>query len=209
MCFKILCTLFIVFFFFGKAKSQVPLFHFDTNYPKKEISILSSKYLGFDIFSASLTELIETILQDPQLTIDTTISHSDTSRLYLRGYHRSFNPFGIPLDSVRLILTEDFIERRPGHKDTILILQTEGLVKGKENIENLRKAFRKMSRKVENHFDGSGIHRNKKKDKVQWESSDFHKPLFWLSVVTTGWGMNENRGNIIINFYLPLGASAE
>src|SRR5436190_16049010 len=100
MYFRIIA--FILIFFCNKLVAQVRT----KGRPSKNIVILTQTYLGFNVYELAPVERLEQIIKDSSNTIDTLITGTKTRRMYLRVSCTSFNPFTIPLDSVKLEVYE-------------------------------------------------------------------------------------------------------
>ena len=164
-----------------KANAQVPTLGSD-HYAQKALKQLAKQYLNHDAYEMEFTDLVDTLLQDTEMKIDTTIAHSDTSGLCIRGYHTSFNPFQIPLDSVRTIFAKIFLKDRQTEKvvDTIFRLQTEGIVKSKDKLQNLKACFSKMHKQINGHFNNFSYHKSKMKKQLTGEAYNYYQlPYSW------------------------------
>ena len=202
MFFKFLVSLTLVFsFYIVNAQSRigrrtVPI-------PVEKISTLTSRYLGFDIYSAPFGELVKGTLEDPEVIIDSLGTGTDTTIFYVRAFHKTFNPFGVSVDSVRLRIYERVLSYQDS-KDTFLRIDIQGLTLGKEKFDSLKYAFDQMSEEVADFLGQSLYYANKRKEARKWERRNFHYGLSGPALVSTAWGMiGEGRGNIAIFFTLP------
>ena len=165
-----------------------------------------SHYLNYDPFSTQITSITDALLTNDEIEVDTVINSSDTSFYYLRGYHKTFNPFGIPLDSVRTIIAEvEQRENRTGRvTDTLMYLQTEGIAVGREQIANLRSSFNKMRKALEPWFFYNRYEPVKEKNQWKAESVNYWVKGNPFSLVNITWKMrNENVATITISAKLP------
>src|SRR5215204_5318147 len=140
---KVLLLFFSFATYTSKAQYRGSIYH-----PQalQKLEALSKKYFGHNPFQTGLPKLLDFICQDTAVYVDTVTSHTDTSNFYIRAHHKQFNPFGIGLDSVRIIVAE----RKRGVLsskqiiDTVYYLQTEGIAVGQNQVRNLRTAFQRM-----------------------------------------------------------------
>jgi len=164
-----------------------------------------SHYLNFDPFATQITDITDSLLTNNEIEIDTVINSSDNSFYYLRGYHKTFNPFNIPLDSVRTIIAEvEQREKRTGRvTDTLLYLQTEGIAVGRENISNLRNCFNKMRKTFEPWFFYNRYEPEKEKNQWKAEAINFWEKGNPFSIVNITWKMrNDNVATITMSVKL-------
>lgn len=189
---------------FQVRPQQILNLDFNARFPASEISTLTSRYLGFDIYAKPFSIILSDIEEDPDIRMDTTIAATATSLFYIRAYHKEFNPFKIELDSVRLIIAENVNRSEGRANDTVFLFQMEGLITGKEKMDSLPIGFKSMSKQVGRYFDHLLPKRSRKKDILKHEFIAYYKSPLPFPFVTIGWRMqSETRGNIIISFMVP------
>ena len=182
------------------AQEKIP----DTTGLARDLNKISQKYLGLDL-SLPFNALIQDIIENPEITIDTIINHTDTSAFYIRGYHKTFNPFDVKPDSIRLIIAE---RRRGDEKtkaiiDTALYLQTEAVVIGEEKIKMLRSAFRFLYRDIRQRFPYSNYANTKVKKELWGEGITYYIKGAPMPLINITWQKrNANVAIIVVTLQL-------
>jgi hypothetical protein len=136
----------------------------------QNLNKISQKYLGLNL-SLPFDVLINEVGHNPEIVVDTAIAHTNYSNFYLRGYHTSFNPFNIPLDSVKLIIAErgSIDTRTKNVVDTSYYLQVVGIAVGQEQVKNLPGKLKSLHKEVNPYFSLSYLRKIKKKRNVVGE----------------------------------------
>ena len=170
----------------------------DTSGLFQNINKVSKKYIGVDL-ATPFQELVDQVFKDPEITIDTTISRSDSTVFYLRGNHKTFNPFHIKLDSVRLIIAEvkRLDSKTKNIRDTAFYLQTEGIVVGENEFQNIRKRFRALDKELRHSFSKPYRSTTKNKKEVLGEGIEYYSagPMPVLNITC---GKKNNNTSVIV-----------
>jgi hypothetical protein len=144
----------------------------------------------------TFTDLVDSVLKEPGIWVDTTINHTDTSKFYLRAYHASFNPFNMSFDSVRTIFAE-IVNRERSTKeiiDTVFYLQTQGIVVGKDRLGSLQETFNQPD-----------YRKTKNKKEVTGEILTYYFAQYPMPLLSIAWHKrNENITTLIITFMVRL-----
>lgn len=171
----------------------------DTIGLSRNLDKISEKYLGFDL-SRPFNSLIQNIIANPEIRIDTIINHTDTSAFYIRGYHKTFNPFNVTPDSIRLIFAE---VRRHDTKnkstiDTALYLQTEAVVIGVEKIKTLRNEFHSLDKDIRHLFPFSEYGNTKIKKEFWGESMTYYIKGAPMPLINISWQKRSDNVAVIV-----------
>ncbi|MGN6165264.1 MAG: hypothetical protein ACTHOF_12055 [Flavisolibacter sp.] len=205
MCLK---NLFLICVFAITLKTYAQSSPFGTSrYAQNALQQLAKQYFKYNVYELELADVVDTLLQDTEIKIDTTIAHTDTSRLYVRGYHTSFNPFQIPLDSVRTIIAEIFSKDPKTEKvvDTIFRLQTVGVAKSKNQLEDIKACFVKMHKQIKGDFNYFSYSKNKIKKQLTSESYTYYQLPYPQPLLNITWKTkSENETVIAITFEIHL-----
>jgi hypothetical protein len=203
MYFKRIAVPFVFFLIWNYSYSQT-IYRSDTTGLFNHLNKISKKYIGQNL-GVPFNLTIEKVLTEPEIVIDTIINRSDTSVFYLRAYHKTFNPFKIELDSVRLIIAE-IIRHDTWTKtiiDTAIYLQTEGIVIGQEKIKSLRPKFQSLNKEVNHFFSFSRYSKTKIKNELTGEGISYYSTNMPLLNIT--WQKrNSNEAVIVITLELSL-----
>src|SRR5215203_6808089 len=125
MFFKTVVSVLMAFVFSG-AIAQAPKKRNNNSSRSDQISILTKRYLGFDVYELPVVEQIRQLLKDSNNHVDNLIPATDSSRLLLGLSRLSFNSFQIPVDSMKLIIYEYVKKRANGLPDTAIVFQSIG-----------------------------------------------------------------------------------
>lgn len=197
-----LCFVALLFIIWNKTSAQriVP----DTIGLSSNLDKISQKYLGFDL-SQPFNSLVQSVIDNPEIIVDTIINHTDTSAFYIRGYHKTFNPFNVTPDSVRLIIAEKPRGNAETKSiiDTALYLQTEGIVIGEEKIKGLRSAFRSLDKDIRHLFPYSQYGNTKIKKELQGEGMTYYIKGAPMPLINITWQKrNDNVAVIVVTVQL-------
>ena len=118
----------------------------------KKIIPLIEHYFRATPFEKDFADLINFYSTDPDFVIDSTSQRSDTSVFYLRGYHKTFNPFSFPVN--RLVFTirqnDDSLNMLPGQKEVYFLLSVSGFIDSSEkSIQLLKGELKTIKEKLE------------------------------------------------------------
>ncbi|HEY6956101.1 MAG TPA: hypothetical protein VI385_12710 [Flavisolibacter sp.] len=178
----------------------------DTTGQFRKLNTISRKYLGVDLQSP-FDSIIYKVYNNPELAIDTTIAHSDSSAFYVRAYHKTFNPFTIALDSVRLIIAEirRFDSKTKAAIDTVFYLQTEGIAVGETQIKNIRPKFYSVNKEMESSAWHSNYGKTKVKKELTAESFTYYSPLYRTPIANITWKrISDDKAVIVVTLELHL-----
>lgn len=201
-------NLFLICVFAIALKTNAQNSPFGTSrYAQNALQQLAKQYFKYNVYELELADVVDTLLQDTEIKIDTTIAHTDTSRLYLRGYHTSFNPFQIQLDSVRTILAEIYSKDRETQivTDTIFRLQTIGVAKSNNQLENIKACFAKMHKQIKGDFNYFRYSKSKIEKQLTSESYTYYQLPYSQPLLNITWKTkSENETVIAISFDIHL-----
>lgn len=178
---------------------QLKYYNADTATTHRFLQQLGNQFLSFTPSTNSFTKIIDSILADTEIRVDTIIEATDTSRFYLRGYHSYFNPFALELDSVRTILSEQVNKKT---NDTIYLLQTEGIAVGVDRISKLQPYFKNLDEEIRTSFYSSYYSKTKKKKEYIGEGYTYFSAAFQSPKLNITWRKrNDLVAVICITFF--------
>lgn len=192
-----LCFFALLFIVWNKTSAQEKFP--DTVGLSRNLDKISKKYLGFDL-SQPFNNLIQNIIANPEIRIDTIINHTDTSAFYIRGYHKTFNPFNVAPDSIRLIIAEirKHDTKTKSIVDTALYLQTEAVVIGEGKIKTLRNEFRSLDKDIRHSFPFSEYGNTKIKKEFRGEGMTYYIKGAPMPLINITWQKRDDSIAVIV-----------
>lgn len=190
---------------YSLAKPGLCQFRFadaDASLTRSDLTKLGQRFLGFNPSTKDLTTVVDSLLTDEQMTIDTVIGQTDTSQFYLRGYHKGFNPFAAEFDSVRTILAQQ-VRKHEGEKPALFyIFQTEGIAVGSEKMNKLPSCFKALDKEIYKSFHVARYNRTKRKKELVGEGVTYYAAGSSSPVLNLTWRKrNESVAVLCISFY--------
>jgi hypothetical protein len=143
---------------------------------------------------------------DSTLLVDTLIAHNNNSRFYIRGYHKRFNPFGLSLDSVKVIVSEHYMSvPYSKHKDTILLVQVEGIATGQKRISQLPLFFDQFAKAVQPAFFKTQFFNNSKRKRQPGQAAHFYITETLRPALNATWCViREDTASLCLTFLMDV-----
>jgi hypothetical protein len=202
MYFKRIVIFVLLLLIARSSYSQFSFYNADTATTHQYLQQLGKKFLNFTPFTKEFPAVIDSILADTEIRVDTLIIATGTTTFYLRGYHKYFNPFALALDSVRTIISEHVQRNKKEIIDTIFFLQTEGIAVGQDKINQLQPYFKKLDEEIRTSFHSSYYSKTKKKKEYIGEGIMYYSATSNMPALNITWRKRSDLVAVIcITFY--------
>lgn len=149
----------------------------------KNLTPFIEKYFRATPFDKDFSDLVNFYSTDPDFVVDSTSQRSDTSIFYLRGYHKTFNPFSFPVN--RLVFTirqnDDSLNLLPRQNEIYFQLSVSGFIDSSEkSIQLLKGELKTIKEKLEPLYGEPGYIQST-------EKSVYPLEYYFFRQFTAGW----------------------